>query len=355
MASFFTPASQKPKDKTSWSERSPADGVPGTLLVARYDADTKEDPGVKRTRVAAFDLDSTLIATASGKKHSSDESDWRWWSAGVPDKLRSLHAEGYRVIILSNQGGLTLHVDPKSKAPKASGEKRLVAFKRKCSAVLAQLDLPITLYAATGKDRFRKPRTGMWEEACKDYGLDHNNVDLTGSVFVGDAGGRTAVQQSGSIVAKDFSCSDRNLAHNIGINFQTPEEYFLQHSPRTFSRELDLAHYGYAEDQKVAFDKKHKQEMVVFCGPPGAGKSTFYAKMLQPLGYERINQDTLKTRDKCLQVAKEKLSEGASVAIGMCQERENEDKTKQSLKTDTENRQYESGPRRTQALDRPGS
>jgi hypothetical protein len=55
---------------------------------------------------------------------------------------------------------------------------------------------------------------------------------------------------------------------------------------------------------------------VLFVGSPGAGKSTFYEKILKSLGYIRINQDTLKTRDKCLKVAAEHLSEGKSVAIG---------------------------------------
>ena len=39
--------------------------------------------------------------------------------------------------------------------------------------------------------------------------------------------------------------------------------------------------------------KKNDQEIVLFCGSPGAGKSTFYWKQLQPLGFERVNQDTL--------------------------------------------------------------
>lgn len=53
----------------------------------------------------------------------------------------------------------------------------------------------------------------------------------------------------------------------------------------------------------------------MFCGSPGAGKSTFYWENLQPLGYERINQDSLKSRDRCLKVAREQLHAGRSVAI----------------------------------------
>lgn len=41
--------------------------------------------------------------------------------------------------------------------------------------------------------------------------------------------------------------------------------------------------------------KTNEQDIVLFCGSPGAGKSTTYWKILQPLGYERVNQDILKT------------------------------------------------------------
>ncbi|KPM37798.1 hypothetical protein AK830_g8760 [Neonectria ditissima] len=322
VANFFTPASQKPKDRTTWSERSPNDDTPATLLVGRYEPEVKEDGAVKRTKVAAFDLDSTLITTASGKKHSGGASDWKWWDNGVPGRLRELYQGGYRVVILSNQGGLTLHFDANYKGPKNSIQKRVGDFKQKCSAVLSSLDLPTTVYAATASDIYRKPRTGMWKELCDDY--DMSDVDLENSVFVGDAGGRTASLGKGTdgvvATAKDFSCSDRNFAHNAGIKYLTPEEFFLGAKSRSFIREFDLAHYpprgdAEASDEPRVFDKTNDQDIVLFCGPPGAGKSTFYWKYLKPLGYARINQDTLKTRGKCLQTAREHLGEGDSVAI----------------------------------------
>lgn len=45
----------------------------------------------------------------------------------------------------------------------------------------------------------------------------------------------------------------------------------------------------------MPFTKNDAQELVIFCGSPGAGKSTFYWDVLQPLGFERVNQDILKT------------------------------------------------------------
>jgi len=204
----------------------------------------------------------------------------------------------YQVVVFTNQGGLTLHPDPKSKAPK-SHKDRVPAFKQKCSVVLSQLDIPITLYAATAKDIYRKPRAGMWKEMKDDYGLADTDIDHENSIFVGDAGGRAAEMKAGTAIPKDFSCSDRNLAHNIGIPFKTPEEFFLEEVPRSYSRDFDLTNFPFpSQDGDVPaptqFTKNNGQDMVLFVGPPGAGKSTFFWKHLNPLGYERVNQDKLK-------------------------------------------------------------
>lgn len=85
------------------------------------------------------------------------------------------------------------------------------------------------------------------------------------------------------------------------------------------------------------YKKINKLDIVLHCGSPGAGKSTFFWKKLEPLGYERVNQDILKTvsacldfplggslcassnqlqRERCLKVAREHLGAGRSVAIG---------------------------------------
>ncbi|KAI8945989.1 DNA kinase/phosphatase Pnk1 [Xylaria longipes] len=326
VASFFTPTSQKPKERTVWTERGGDDGPP-TLLVGRFEPEGGEKE-TKRRKIAAFDLDSTLIVTSSGKKFGNDPADWKWWDPTVPTRLRKLYAEeGYRVVILSNQAGLTLHPDLSVKGgPKNAGKAKVANFKQKCAAVLSQLDIPTTIYAATARDHYRKPRTGMWREACADYDIPEDEVDLEGSVFVGDAGGRTARVTDGSssagkaaATAKDFSCSDRNFAHNVGIKYLTPEEFFLDEAPREFARGFDLAGYPYGregeEKEEMLFEKTNKRDIVLFCGPPGAGKSTFFWKYLKPLGYERVNQDTLKSRAKCFKAAGEFLDNGCSIAV----------------------------------------
>ena len=60
VANFFTPSSQKPKDRTTWAERSPDENVPATLLVAKYIAENTDSTALeapaRRQKIAAFDL-----------------------------------------------------------------------------------------------------------------------------------------------------------------------------------------------------------------------------------------------------------------------------------------------------------
>lgn len=97
VASFFTPVSKKPQiaEKLKWEERAANDGSAKSLLVGKY-IPTSDVPIVetlKKNKVAAFDFDSTLVETASGKKFASDAQDWKWWHASVPTTLRRLHEE----------------------------------------------------------------------------------------------------------------------------------------------------------------------------------------------------------------------------------------------------------------------
>ncbi|KAK7608079.1 polynucleotide kinase 3 phosphatase-domain-containing protein [Phyllosticta paracitricarpa] len=336
VAEFFKPASQKAQEpeKIGWAI------VDDSLLVGTYKASTAtplaEASGPRR--IAIFDLDGTLITPASGNKFGRDASDWKWWHTGVPTTLRELHEKGYLVAIVSNQSGLNVNSKAAGKAPKADS-KRLETFKTKLAAVLSQLDLPISIYAATTKDEFRKPRPGMWRQLLdtNDLGGGPGMVDMGKSFFVGDAGGRSSTSGGKT---KDFSCSDRDFAANIGIPYYTPEEYFLGEEPKPFAREFDPTAYlglvaGATDAGKSQpsgtetlwlmcsdgapappqFSKKNPVDVVLLCGSPGAGKSTFFWRHLKPLGYERVNQDTLKTRDRCLKVAAEHLAEGVSVAV----------------------------------------
>jgi bifunctional polynucleotide phosphatase/kinase len=308
-ANFFKPASQKIKEPEAVRFQI----IEETVLKAQHgDPVAVVAAYPKPLKIAAFDLDDTIIATASGNRFAKDASDWRWWHASVPAKLKQLHSEGRVIVFISNQAAVSLRSDAKT----PNGMRSLNNWKAKVTNVLTTLNLPITVFAATGHDRFRKPRTGMWEKLLEGYGLveqGEGGVDLESSIFVGDAAGRAG--DKSRKVKKDHSCSDRDLAANVGIAFHTPEEFFLGDEPKPYERLLNPSDYLDVElttDTEVSplvFTKKHAVEIVLFCGSPGAGKSTIYWTSMAPLGYARVNQDLLKTRDKCIRVATQHVVE----------------------------------------------
>lgn len=150
-----------------------------TLLVYQH------GPVVHRIKIASFDMDNTIIETASGKKFATGPTDWKLMTR-VASKLRSLVDEGFRVVFVTNQLGIS-----KGKPTKAD-------FKKKVESIATSLQIPLLLLASTTKDIYRKPCTGMW-----DHLVLHENgpadVDMKFSFYVGDAAGREAGWMPGII------------------------------------------------------------------------------------------------------------------------------------------------------------
>jgi bifunctional polynucleotide phosphatase/kinase len=88
---------------------------------------------------------------------------------------------------MSNQKRISLQKDLKGGR---ADSKSLTNFKERVTGVMRQIDIPISVYAATADDENRKPRTGMWKEFVEDYDLDVFGIDLCASFYVGDAAGR---------------------------------------------------------------------------------------------------------------------------------------------------------------------
>ncbi|RDW65124.1 hypothetical protein BP6252_10775 [Coleophoma cylindrospora] len=159
-------------------------------------------------KIAIFDLDSTLITTANGNLHALSPTDWKWWHPSVPNLLRSLVNCNQELVIVSNQGCFTT-------ADGAEAAESLL-FKEKMDAICHELDIKITIYAACSNDGYRKPRMGVWDVMAEDFRFD-KGVKVE-AYLVGDAAGRKS----------DHSDSDVHFADNLGIEFSTPEEFFLR-------------------------------------------------------------------------------------------------------------------------------
>ncbi len=57
------------------------------------------------------------------------------------------------------------------------------------------------------------------------------------------------------------------------------------------------------------------QELVVFVGSPASGKSRTATKVFETQGYVRVNNDEMKTKQKCMKVATAALQQGKSVVV----------------------------------------
>ena len=258
-------------------------------------------------KIAAFDLDGTLITTKSGRMFSKDATDWNLFfpQRTILGKLRQLKSDGFKIVIFTNQKGISV------------GKLTADLFIEKSVCIASSLgdDIPVHIFASTHDGNFRKPRIGMWEE----HRLHHNGgktIDMASSFYVGDAAGRPANPPSKK--KKDFSCSDRKFALNAGIKFFTPEEFFQQCPSQDFSLGFDPSQYlltsSSLSESKLP-SASQSQEIVLFVGFPGTGKSSFFNSVFLPHSYGHVNQDTLKSKAQCIKFAKSCLSENKSIVI----------------------------------------
>ncbi|XP_037676497.1 bifunctional polynucleotide phosphatase/kinase isoform X3 [Choloepus didactylus] len=263
-------------------------------------------PGVKaQGKVAGFDLDGTLITTRSGKVFPTGPSDWRILYLEIPRKLRELEAEGYKLVIFTNQMGI------------GRGKQSAEEFKAKVEAVVEKLGVPFQVLVATHAGLYRKPVTGMWDH-LQEQANEGVPISIGDSVFVGDAAGRAANWAPGR-KKKDFSCADRLFALNLGLPFATPEEFFLKwpaasfqlpaFDPRTVSSAGPLS---LPESSPLL---SSNPEVVVAVGFPGAGKSTFLKEHLVSAGYVHVNRDTLGSWQRCVTTCETALRRKRPVVI----------------------------------------
>ncbi|KAH3665802.1 hypothetical protein OGAPHI_003990 [Ogataea philodendri] len=206
---------------TSESEKNPASSPSHTGWKSHgshclsFQHDLKLSAPVK---VAAFDMDHTIIKSQSGMKFSRGVHDWMF-TCNVVAEFTRLQQENYVIVIFTNQASTNNSADSKS----------LQLLKTKMEDIFTHFTGPVLFYASTKapkkeetpikltmQEQFRKPNPGMFNQFLQDYGLDEESVDRENSFFVGDAAGRPM----------DFSDADIKFAQNVHLKFYTPEEYF---------------------------------------------------------------------------------------------------------------------------------
>lgn len=260
---------------------------------------------VAGSEILGFDVDSTIIATKSGKTFGVDYDDWKILFPNCIKKIEAEAQNGKKICFFTNQAGIERGKVDKKK------------FQKKIESILRALRIPIQVFVSCGDGMNRKPLPGMWEALEKRFN-ESVFVDRSRSLYVGDAAGRPENWKPKR--KKDFSSADRLFAINLGVPFQVPEEFFQGISPPPFSlpdfdpRSLRLQKELIASP-KTAKLVAGRQEIVVLAGSPAAGKSTFAKNHLIPHSYVHVNRDSLGSWQKCVQLAKDALQSGKSVVV----------------------------------------
>jgi len=249
-----------------------------------------------KVKIAGFDFDNTLVKTLSGKIFPINEDDWEYLYPNILDKLNTLK-DNYCLVIFSNQNGVGL----------GKTDKNLVT--NRFTKFIDSTKLGWHLCAALNKDGYRKPNTMMWEFMENKFDIDKEN-----SFYVGDAAGRIKGWSNNKKAKKDFSCSDRKFALNLGIKFFTPEEFFLNQEPtQDYSLEsFDPRNYQ-IQSNIYQHKKSNYPEMVIMVGSQGSGKSSFVKKYFPD--YEIISMDKIKNKSKCLKLTQKYIQENKSFVI----------------------------------------
>jgi len=296
---WFTP--ETPKSIQSKGSFNWMTAYEGRLLTMRTE---KVDDSEK---IAAFDLDGTIIGTKSGKVFAVDKNDWKIFLSEVPGKLKSLVSQGFKVVFITNQAGI------------AKGKLKQEDFQEKVERIISRLGVPVQVVCSTSEGGFfRKPRTGIWRWLAA-VGNGGRSIDMSESFYCGDAAGRTAEWNFNPKTKKDFSCSDRLFATNNGLKFYTPEEFFMNKAPTPnftmpgFDPKQDFSGLHLLQPETEALISKH-QEMVILVGIQGSGKS-HVARKLESEGYIVASNDRSGGKDKSLRIAREGLSSGKKVVV----------------------------------------
>ncbi|XP_059622603.1 uncharacterized protein F21D5.5 [Phlebotomus argentipes] len=256
---------------------------------------------VSSAKIASYDIDGTIIKTKSGNVFPKNIDDWQLAFAEVPGKLKKFHTEGFKIVFFTNQAAIS------------KKKLRIEDFTGKVKRIVAKINVPVQVFIATGSGIYRKPMIGMWRTLEEKFN-DGIRIDMQESFFVGDAAGRPAAAGR----KKDHSCSDRLMAVNLSLTFSTPEEHFLGSKAVSWTRPEFDPKVSTAKNLLEPSDAKlqrDEQEIIVMCGSPGSGKSSFVKSNFKGTKYEIVSRDKLGTWQKCVSAAQGVLQRGKSVVV----------------------------------------
>lgn len=213
----------------------------------------------KYPRLAAFDLDGTLITTKGSSPFPKDEFDYVFFPKALK-LLAHLQDEGFLLVVFTNQ-----NYRGKSLLPKLHLIEHVMDDAKEAG-------ISLLVYVATLKNEYRKPETGMFDKLLADFGISRVSKK---SFYCGDADG----------LPGSHSSSDRDFADNTGLMFLTVKEAYDMIPDEESSNEEEEP----PESSLAGGEEEKFPQIVIMMGAPGAGKDTFIENHL--LDYTAVNRD----------------------------------------------------------------
>jgi len=237
---------------------------------------------IENNKIACFDLDGTLIKPLNEKqKMSISFDDWDFYCPYIYEKLNNYIKQNYSLIIITNQKML-------------NSDEKINIFKKKIELFANKLKLSFKILISIKDNIYRKPNTKLWYDFCKG--------DIKNSFYCGDAGGLPKRNINDIKIMKDFKDTDLKFALNIGLKFIHRDEFIFNVN---YSNDYKLSGLSYPIDfnklniGNYNYNPYFKNEIILLCGFPASGKSFFSKYIVDTFNYVSINQDTLKTIEKC--------------------------------------------------------
>jgi bifunctional polynucleotide phosphatase/kinase len=237
------------------------------------------------SKIIIFDLKSLLFQTKSRQNYPNDFNDWELKNESSHAQLKSFLMEGFRLVVFTN-------------------DKHFSREGEKCyEFLLSYLKLPLLLLISKEDDTFAIPCTEMWE-FFKSHLNDQVSINYS---------------ESKLILSPEVSKTENyyKFALNIGFSIVSPDfslDNFPSNPRLTYSNK-DIKRRGsvFKNEETQSSISMENQEVIVFVGPPGAGKSTFWKNHLSQ--YTWINCDKMRTKRKCLENLEKSLRSKKSCVI----------------------------------------
>jgi bifunctional polynucleotide phosphatase/kinase len=203
----------------------------------------------KRSHIALFDFDGTLVKPKEGRPFPKDVEDWEFTRPSVPEVIHKL-AKTHQFVIITDQ----------SKGWKVD----------QIHVVMKVLNIDPSIIVGVRKEH-QKPSTILFDSMFPTFDKDK-------TFYIGDAAGRK----------EDWSDRDKLFAEAIGVKFLVPEQLFP----------LEPIHFKPIPPMK-------ELEVIIMVGYPASGKST----VAKSLGYYIVDGDKLRTTTTRLKDAEKHLDQ----------------------------------------------